>query len=140
MPTINGRVDRHTFRTITERVDNRLSGWKSKGLSPARRATLIQPTISSIPYYAMQTARLPQSLCDDIDRKSQRFLWGGNAKNRTIHNVAWEQLMKPKEAGGLGFQSMRQVNSAFLAKLGFRLVTKKEKLWSRILRAKYCQS
>ncbi|KAJ8448965.1 hypothetical protein Cgig2_004020 [Carnegiea gigantea] len=35
---------------------------------------------------------------------------------------------------------MRQANSAFLTKLGFRLVIEKEKLWSRVLRAKYCQS
>ena len=41
----------------------------------AGRATPVQSTISTIPSYAMQSARLPRSLCDEIDRKARRFLW-----------------------------------------------------------------
>ncbi|KAJ8441387.1 hypothetical protein Cgig2_009095 [Carnegiea gigantea] len=33
---------------------------------------------------------------------------------------------------------MRQSNSAFLTKLGWRVLTEKGNLWSRVLRAKYC--
>jgi len=36
------------------------------------------------------------------------------------------------------FCSMRQANSAFLTKLGWRAITGKDNLWSRVLRAKYC--
>ncbi|KAJ8436530.1 hypothetical protein Cgig2_026645 [Carnegiea gigantea] len=35
---------------------------------------------------------------------------------------------------------MRQMNAAFLSKLGWRVVVQKHKLWSRILRAKYCNN
>ena len=63
---------------------------------------------------------------------------GGNVENRTMHNVAWKQLTKPKETSGLGFRSMRRASSAFLAKLGFGLMTEKEKLWPPVLQAKYC--
>ncbi|KAJ8448982.1 hypothetical protein Cgig2_004037 [Carnegiea gigantea] len=38
---------------------------------------------------------------------------------------------------GIGYGKSK---TAFLTKLGFRLVIEKEKLWSRVLRAKYCQS
>jgi len=34
---------------------------------------------------------------------------------------------------------MRQANSAFLTKLGFRILVEKDKLWSRVLEAKYCK-
>jgi len=40
--------------------------------------------------------------------------------------------------GGLGFRTMRETNAAFLAKLGLHLMMEKDKLWSQVLRAKYC--
>ena len=138
MPTINSRVSKQMFAKISDRVNKRLAGWKSKLLSTAGRVTLIQSTLSSIPYFAMQTANLPKSLCDDLDRKVRRFLWGGNSEQKKVHKVCWEVVTKNKECGGLGIRSMRHVNSAFMMKLGWRLLTEKESLWSRVLRSKYC--
>ncbi|KAJ8441406.1 LOW QUALITY PROTEIN: hypothetical protein Cgig2_002365 [Carnegiea gigantea] len=40
--------------------------------------------------------------------------------------------------GGLGLKAMRQTNSAFLTKLGWRVLNEKGKLWSQVVRAKYC--
>ena len=139
MPTLNARVTRQTFNQVTDRVNKRLAGWKAKVLSPAGRMTLIQSTLSSIPYFAMQTAKLPRSLCDNLDRKIRGFLWGGNAKQRKVHNVNWETVTKSKDCGGLGLRSMRQMNTAFMMKLGWRVLNEQESLWSRVLRSKYCK-
>ena len=35
---------------------------------------------------------------------------------------------------------MRQTNTAFLAKLGWRLLTEPMSLWSRVVHAKYCEN
>ncbi|KAJ8422385.1 hypothetical protein Cgig2_012101 [Carnegiea gigantea] len=35
---------------------------------------------------------------------------------------------------------MRETNTAFLTKLGWRLIVEKDKLWSQVLRAKYCNN
>lgn len=37
------------------------------------------------------------------------------------------------------FRSAGQSNTAFLTKLGWRVLTEPNKLWSRVLRAKYCK-
>ncbi|KAJ8432647.1 hypothetical protein Cgig2_011813 [Carnegiea gigantea] len=50
------------------------------------------------------------------------------------------QITKSKQVGGLGFRTMRENNAAFLSKLGWHLMVEKEKLWSQVLRAKYCNS
>jgi len=139
MPTLHNRVTKQTFARLSERVNKRLSGWKAKLLSSAGRLTLIQSTLSSIPYFAMQTAKLPRSLCDELDRKNRSFLWGGNAEQRKIHHVNWATITKSKDYGGLGLRSMRQANTAFSMKLGWRVLTEKDSLWSRILRSKYCK-
>lgn len=140
LPSINGRVIRHTFQAIFERINWKLAGWKSHTLSMAGRATLIQSAIASIPTYVMQTVKLPRTLCDEIHRKSRRFSWGGSEQTKRFHNVSWGQIIQAKQAGGLGFRSARETNAAFLTKLGWRLLVEKDKLWSEVLQAKYCQN
>ena len=57
-------------------------------------------------------------------------------RTRKIHNVSWGQLTKTKEVRGFGFRTMRETNAAFPTKLGWRLLTEKDKLWSLVLQAK----
>ena len=118
VPVINGRVTSATFQDVLTRVDRRLAGWKTKCLSLAGRATLIQSTITAIPAYVMQSARLPRSLCDGLDRKIRRFLWGGTTMERKVHLVPWSSIIRDKTQGGLNLRSMQQLNSAYLMKLG----------------------
>jgi len=49
-------------------------------------------------------------------------------------------VTKPKEHGGLGLRAMRPLNSAHLAKLGWRVFNETDSFWSRVLRANYCRN
>lgn len=122
VPTINGRTSKREYQYLVDKINNKLSGWKTKMLSLAGRATLIQASLSSTPYYTIQTSKLPRTTCDDIDRISRRFLWGGSEEQRKVHLVAWDTVTKEKDSGGLGLRTMRQANAAFLSKLGWRLL------------------
>jgi len=137
VPTITGRVTKGMFQNVITRVDNRLAGWKAKCLSLAGRVTLIKSTITAIPAYAMQSACLPCSICDDLDKRIRRFLWGGTTLERKPHLVNWAMVIKEKSQGGLGIRSMRQLNSAYLMKLGWRLKTEHSTLWVRLIQDKY---
>ncbi|KAL9228579.1 hypothetical protein vseg_004142 [Gypsophila vaccaria] len=86
----------------------------------------------------MQTAKLPRSVCDNIDKKTRRFLWEGNEEKKSVHLLSWETIQKPRSLGGLGIRSSSQANAAFLMKLGWRMLTEPSSLWARVLRAKYC--
>ena len=121
VPTINGRVTKATFQEVLNRVDRRLVGWKAKCLSLAGRTTLIQATINAIPAYTMQSSRLPRSVCDELDKKIRRFLWGGSNMERKPHLVSWDVVSKERKEGGLGLRKMRQLNSAFVMKLSWRV-------------------
>jgi len=125
------------FQGVLEKVEQRLAGWKSKCLSLAGRITLIKSTLTAIPAYIMQSTRLPRSLCDDLDKRVRRFLWGGTELIRKPHLVAWDIVTKEKTCGGLGIRSMRQLNSAFLMKLGWRLHSEPSALWVRLIKEKY---
>ncbi|KAL2902408.1 hypothetical protein RDABS01_027490 [Bienertia sinuspersici] len=138
MPALHTRVTKATFAHLCEKVDRKLVGWKSKFLSLAGRATLAQSTLSTMALYSMQTAKVPKSICDEIDKKTRRFIWGGDEDHRKIHLISWETMQKPKDQGGLGMKSMRQANAAFLTKLGWRILSEPTTLWSRVVRNKYC--
>lgn len=86
----------------------------------------------------MQSTNIPRSICDDIDRKAKNFMWGETGETRKVHLVTWEAIIKPKTEGGLGLRLMRQVNVAFLNKLGWRVLVKPQSLWSRVMRDKCC--
>lgn len=139
MPATHGRVTQRTFQHVSDRIGKRLAGWKTKLLSLAARATFVQSAISAIPYFSMQTSKLPRFLCDEYDRKARKFLWGvGNSEQKNIHEISWENVTKLKEAGGLGLRSMRQANVAFMTKLGWHFLKEKDNLWSTVVRARYC--
>ena len=96
-------------------------------------------TITAIPAYVMQSAHLPRSVCDELDKRIRRFLWGETAMERKPHLVTWGAVIKEKAKGGLGIRSMRHLNSAFIMKLGWRLKTEPSALWVCILKKKYCR-
>lgn len=50
---------------------------------------------------------------------------------------AWKDLCQPKFVGGLGFKLCKDVNYALLAKLGWKVAGDDDRLWCRILRAKF---
>lgn len=50
----------------------------------------------------------------------------------------WDTICAPKEAGGLGIQRMHDINTAFITKLTWLLITRTDKLWVQVLKARYC--
>lgn len=96
-------------------------------------------TASTLACYSMQSAKIPKTICDDLDKKVRRFIWGGNEDKRAIHLISWDKLQQPKQQGGIGVRFARQSNAAFLTKLGWRVLTEPDALWSRVLRYKYCK-
>lgn len=90
MPTLTSRVTGDTFAHLCEKVDRRLAGWKTKYLSLAGRITLAKSTISSMAYYSMQMAKIPRTICEEIDKKTRRFIWGGDEEKKRIHLISWE--------------------------------------------------
>lgn len=120
-----------------EKLESRLAGWKKKTLLLAGRTILIKSVASSLPSYLMQTFLLPSSLCDRMDSLIRRFWWGFGDQQRGLYLRAWDLLCTPKLAGGLGLRSMKDINMAFVTKLGWNVCTQPSKTWVQLIRSKY---
>lgn len=97
VPSIHNRLTESTFAGVLDRIKDRLEGWRAKHLSLAGRHVMAQSVLSTIPYYAMQTARLPRSLCDNIDKRIRHFIWGGMEKERAYSLVSWDTVRRPRK-------------------------------------------
>lgn len=72
---VHGRTVNDTFQDVIKRVRDKLSSWKASCLSLAGFATLVRTVTSSIPVYTMESAHLPASICVDLAKRNQSFLW-----------------------------------------------------------------
>ncbi|XP_061359451.1 uncharacterized protein LOC133303550 [Gastrolobium bilobum] len=132
-----GRYIKADYGAIKDRIRSKLDGWKSHCLSFAGRLTLVKSVIAAIPSLHMQNGLLPVMFCDEIEQIQRAFIWGDQDSRRRAHLVAWDQMYKPKDRGGLGIINLRLQNEAYIHKLAWKVLTKKDDLWVKILVAKY---
>lgn len=85
-----------------------------------------QADVTFIPSFYMQVAKIPMSMCMEIERIVRGFIWGAKNDMKKSALVNGNQCCQPIENGGLGFR-----------KLVFSLLTNMEALLVRIMRSKY---
>nr|POE63937.1 putative ribonuclease h protein [Quercus suber] len=92
-PLFLSRARAKDFRHIIDKVETRLTGWRSKCLSWAGRSTLLNSVVQSIPTYAMSSFSIPNSVCNKLDSLSRRFWWKlKNSDGRFLALTAWDNL------------------------------------------------
>ncbi|XP_037495366.1 uncharacterized mitochondrial protein AtMg00310-like [Jatropha curcas] len=109
----------------------------AKSLS-AGREILLKTVLHALPNYLMSLFLLPKTLCTELERIMNRFLWGsGRNYSQGIHWLAWNKMAIPKVFGGLGFRKIHEFNIALLGKQGWKLMVNPDSLAARVLKAKY---
>jgi hypothetical protein len=128
LPVFIGKSKKKAFEYLKDRIWKRIQGWKEKTLSNAGKEVLIKAVAQGIPTYAMGCFEITKELCDDISAMICQYWWSSQDKEKKMHWIKWEKLMRPKCEGRLGFKNMHSFNLAMLAKQGWRLVQNKESL------------
>ena len=137
VPLHHKKVSKADYQFVVDKVRSRLSLWKSNLFSLAARHTLVKSVVSTMPNHVMQTAIIPISCCDEIDKRARDFIWGSSEGKRKVHLVAWDKCCKPKSSWRLGFRHANIQNKAIFMKVGWGLITKKDALWTKVVRSKY---
>lgn len=132
-PLLSGRVTCADFSFIIDKVNSRLAGWKGRLLSRSGRVTLAKSVLNSMPIYTMHNLLMPSNICDKLDSTIKQFIWG----NRGCHWVKWDCVSQPSWCGGLGLRRAREINYSMLGKHVWSLIHHPQKLWVRLLSAKY---
>ena len=131
VPLLHERCKVSYFQFSLDQMNNKFNGWKSLILSPTNRITLAISALGTIPNYIMQTMKLPNIICNKIDRICKQFIWGLSYLKKKIHLISQNKICCPKEEGGLSFRKAKELNLACKMKLTWSLVNKPNYLWSK---------
>lgn len=116
LPTPEGRMHKGKFQNLQVKLMKRICIWGDGYMAQAGREVLIKAVAQSIPTYIMGVFKLPFSVCDDLTRMVRNYWWGSEKGKRKTHWMAWDQIIKPKAMGGLGFRDYRIFNQALLTR------------------------
>lgn len=138
LPLFVGRAKKRAFEDVKAKVLSKVASWKVRALSQAGRTTLIKSIAAAMLLYCMSTCLLPKGRCEEIDKILKDFWWGFSPlKSRNFTTKAWDAICLPKSMGGLGIRKMHEVNTALIAKLGWKIFSNPESLWVQLARFKY---
>ncbi|CAA0834070.1 Uncharacterized mitochondrial protein AtMg00310 [Striga hermonthica] len=104
---------------MRELLRRRTSGCRVESgvLIMAGRVVLANAVVYALPFYTIQSVRLPASICEGLEKRLRRFIWGSSRDNRKISLVKWEEVCMARDHGGLSLTRQRTMNGAFLMKL-----------------------
>jgi len=85
----------------------------------------------------MQCYKLPSRITYQLDRIHRDFYWKNSPSSKGMPLIAWDKICWPKSLGGLGIRKTAAVNTAYLEKLIWKILTQPDNFWVEQMRAKY---
>lgn len=130
LPLILGKLSTGDCKVLLERVQQRISSWRTKYLSYAGRVQLDNSVLAQIQVYWSQAFLIPSKVQKQIDSSIRNFVWSGYWNKQSIPLVAWEDVCAPRKDGGLGIKQARIWNKAALCKHIWQGCQYTRSLWS----------
>ena len=125
------------YATILQKTEQRIQHWEVGFLSKGGRHTLIQTNLEALPSYLCSSCLLPASTAHAIDRLHRQFFWRQQKDKNATPLIAWDTICQPKSQGGLGLRKTLPLNQAFIAKLGWKILTDHNNFWVNLVRKRY---
>ncbi|GJU60185.1 RNA-directed DNA polymerase, eukaryota, reverse transcriptase zinc-binding domain protein [Tanacetum coccineum] len=129
VPLITKRLSVKDCQTLKNKIKGKTTDWKCKYLSCVGRLLLISAVLESTSVYRASVFKLPKTVIKEINGILKRFLCSNGDSAKGKAKVAWKQVCKPKEYGGLGLKNLEAWNEALLTKHLWNIAAKKDTLW-----------
>ncbi|KAL2248030.1 UNVERIFIED_CONTAM: hypothetical protein Sindi_2655300 [Sesamum indicum] len=115
LPLLSSRLTIADCRPLLMKIEKRIAGWEGIALSYAGRVQIIKSVLMALSLYWASAFILPKKVTNEIEKRLRTFLWKGTSTSGYA-KVAWKDLCRPKEEGGLGFKDITLLNRALMAK------------------------
>ncbi|KAL2235696.1 UNVERIFIED_CONTAM: hypothetical protein Sindi_1301800 [Sesamum indicum] len=96
-------------------IDARITGWEGISLSYAGRVQIIKSVLSALSLYWASAFILPKKVINEIEKRLRNFQWKGTTSSGYA-KVAWKDVCRPADEGGLGFKDISTLNRALMSK------------------------
>lgn len=104
--------DQRVWELLNSQIERRLAGWKRGLLSEGGCLTLVKRTQCNLPIYYLSLFTIPASVAKKLESIQLKFLSEDSVDARKFHLVAWNELKKQLQKGGLGIRSLIEMNQA----------------------------
>ncbi|KAL0922838.1 hypothetical protein M5K25_006865 [Dendrobium thyrsiflorum] len=125
------------FQEMLNSVLEKLNGCGKKLLSLTGRIMLAKTSLLTMPNFIITHSLVPKELLYELDKVCWDFIWNKPNGKKGMHFVAWEEMCKPRIAGGLGMLSLVFRSGTLRARLAWNLIQNPESLFHRNMIAKY---
>ncbi|RAL42508.1 hypothetical protein DM860_011126 [Cuscuta australis] len=134
LPLTSQRASERDFAPLISKVEENIHRWSTKTLSQAGRVELIRSVIQGIQGFWLQVFPVHKLVLNRIITICRTFLWGSK-----FSKVAWTDICKPHEEGGLGLKDSYTWNQTFLIKNLWNIASHKDTLWVKWVHSVYLQ-
>lgn len=134
LPLMTKAMRRQDYMPLLGKIRSRICSWTSRFLSYAGRLQLIRSVLMSIVNFWGAAFRFPGQCTKEIEQLCSAFLWSGPELKSTGAKVAWQDICKTKQEGGLGIRALKEVNKVQGLKLIWRFLAG-DSLWSKWIRS-----
>ena len=124
-----------SWQCIIDKIQKKLTSWKSCCLSRASRLVLIKLVFNCLPIYYLSLFKLPKKVASEIIRIQRKFLWSDNKEGKFLPLVKWEIVQQHKDRGGLGVGDIIVKNAALLFKWWWRYGNEEDPLWKKVVQS-----
>ena len=131
------KLRREDIQPLIDKILRKIASWKGKLLSQAARLVLIKSCLASIPVYLLSFIKFPKWAIKALNTHLANCFWNDSEGNHKYHLANWESISMPKEYGGLGIPSLRDLNICLLSSWLKRYNLTDTKLWKALLDFKY---
>jgi hypothetical protein len=121
---------------LIKKFEKRLDHWCNRWLTLGGRLVLIKAVLVSQPVFWMSMVAIPSSILERLRQLIYTFLWSGGKEKKRIHLCNWDNLARPKKAGGWGIKNLVFFNKALAEKSLWRGLST-EGIWKKVIKDKY---
>jgi hypothetical protein len=123
-------LTRAQWQPLLDATVHILPAWQRGLIARAGRLALVKAVLSARPIHQLLIMEAPCWLFDEVEKCFRGFFW--SAKDRAFGGqclVAWSQVCKPPEVGGLGIKDLRLQGLALRVRWGWLRRTDQSKPW-----------
>ncbi|KAL2230785.1 UNVERIFIED_CONTAM: hypothetical protein Sindi_1672900 [Sesamum indicum] len=115
LPLISSRLSISDCQPLISKIDARINGWEGISLSYAGWVQIIKSVLFALSLYWASAFILPKKVINEIEKRLRIFLWKGTTSSGYA-KVAWKDVCRLTNEGGLGFKDISTLNRALMIK------------------------
>jgi hypothetical protein len=118
------------LQPLIDNLHGKLAGWRAGLLSKGDRLVLIKSVLAATPIHIMLAIDLPKAISEAIIKCQRTFFWA-NGRGDSGGNcaVAWNDVCRPTDLGGLGVLDIKRMSWALRARWQWLRRSDTEKPW-----------